>query len=154
MKQSRLLPSQSAPAHCPRGLSNISFGWALLALSCGSPSVLVPKGPHVPSEEAAPIRVKRPPPPAQIEVMPLRRNNECFYRDGSWSPKGRSWTWTKGDWVLVPDGCYYAPAQTRYEILEIGTTLVHRSGSWHPVTSKGQSKCAPVQTCPDANAGQ
>lgn len=136
----------------PAILSSVALVFALF--SCGSKNILLPTGPHIPQKESAPLRVKTPPPPARIEVVPLRRNSRCLYRDGHWSPRGSTWTWSKGEWVLPPEGCYYAPPQTRYEDVELGTTLVHREGTWHPSNPKSEGTCAEALACPDANSGQ
>lgn len=121
---------------------------AVGTLSCGTKSVLVPRGPHQPRLEKPPHVVRTPPPPAKIEVLPLRRNNECLYQDGYHYPEEQSWAWKKGAWVLPPKGCYYAPARTSYEKVRRGTALVYREGVWLP-RRKGGSICDDATPCPD-----
>ena len=61
--------------------------------------------------------------------------------------------WTRGEWVLPPKGCYYAPPRTGYEDLDVGTALVFRAGAWLPYT-KGLITCEQPRPCPDENATQ
>jgi hypothetical protein len=77
----------------------------------------------------------------------LRRNKHCVYMDGEWSPAGGQWTWKRGEWILAPSGCYYAPPQTTYEEFKAGAALVHRPGVWHPKT-KSDVECADPRPCP------
>jgi len=144
-------------SHAPRRGSIFSlFAFALcaslLSSSCGSKTGLVTRGPHLVDKEEAPHKVLHRPPPAEIEVMPLRRNKNCFYLDGYHEPKGSAWSWVHGSWILPPVDCYYAPPQTLYEDLDVGTTLVHRKGVWHPLPSNVAQSCGDPLECPDANA--
>lgn len=135
-------------------LGSFPLFWQLLAIgslvwsqACGTPSITVPQGPHRRDQEEAPVQVSRPPPSAKIEVVPLRRNSDCFYLDGHYKPIGDTWAWEKGKWVIIPNNCYYAPPVTQYETIEGGTTLVHRPGVWLPESTKGQ-KCGAPLACP------
>lgn len=120
-----------------------------LAVACGSGTGIVRTGPHRASEELPPLRVSSAPPAPKVETLPLRRNNKCFFRDGAWVPEGRAWKWEKGEWILPPTACYYAPPQTRYEDLDVGPALVHRKGVWHPTVGRG-AKCSEPKPCPPA----
>lgn len=115
--------------------------------ACGAPSITVPTGPHRPQLEEAPLPVLKPPPSAKIEVVPLRRNEGCFYLDGYYKPLGDTWTWEKGKWVMIPDDCYFAPPITHYEMIEGGTTLVYREGVWLRKSAKAR-KCGQPSVCP------
>src|SRR5690606_17808162 len=126
----------------------------LSAVACSRTTALLPRGPHLPNKEPPPLRVREAPPPAQIEVVPLRRNKRCYYQDGYWSPDGGAWVWTKGQWILPPPACYYAAPATQYEDLKVGTTLVHRPGAWHSLFPRQAQTCADPQPCPAANAGE
>ncbi len=119
----------------------------LLVLGCEKGGGGVRTGRHLPEKEKKPIRVSQPPPPVKVEAVPLRRNEECFFRDGAWENDGSGWVWTKGEWILPPEGCYYAPPHTGYEEFDVGTTLVHRPGVWHP-RGKATRKCAAEKPCP------
>jgi hypothetical protein len=123
---------------------------AAISLACASDTGIVPLGPHRPELEPKPIRVRSPSPPVEIAVLPLRRNEECFYLDGHYAPQGSSWRWVTGEWILPPADCYYAPPTTQYEKLEVGTTLVFRKGAWHPQNEEN-NKCGPALACPAAN---
>ena len=118
-----------------------------LSASCGTPSFTVPQGPHRAEVEASPEPVQVAPPNARIEVVPLRRNPRCFYRDGYYRPLGGSWQWQEGAWVLPKSGCYYAPPTTHYEKVEGGTTLVHRPGVWLTTGQKPEI-CPEPRPCP------
>lgn len=138
-------------------MSILSKNQAALALtlslngSCASHTALVPQGDHIATKEPTPLEVHEAPPPAKVEVLPLRRNQLCYYLDGKWEPNEGKWSWAKGAWVLPPHGCYYAAPQTTYERLGDGTILVHRPGVWHP-RSSAISSCERVQPCPEANS--
>lgn len=121
-----------------------------LVPACAGKTAVVRTGPHRPSEEPPPVRVGRPPPPAEVETLPLRRNPDCYYQDGYYEPDGSTWKWVKGSWILPPRGCYFAPPSTAYEDLDIGTTLVFRPGVWH--SYQGLFKCAAPAECPPQNA--
>lgn len=123
----------------------------MLSLGCGSNTGVVPLGPHRPEAEAPPTRVRDVPPPVEIQVMPLRRNKACYFLDGHHEPEGDTWLWKKGEWILPPSDCYFAPPTTRYERVSGGTTLVFRPGVWLPNEEDGPA-CAPARACPAANA--
>jgi len=126
------------------------FTLALVLLGCGSSAIVVPRGPHRPQAEPAPVQVAQAPPSAKLEVVPLRRNPSCHYLDGHYHPVGNNWAWEKGEWVLVQSGCYYAPPTTSYERIEGGTTLVFRAGAWHRRDEK-KGRCTP-RACPTPTA--
>lgn len=122
----------------------------VLTGACSSNSGVVPLGPHRPDTEPAPKRVRNIPPPVEIQVMPLRRNDACYFLDGHHEPDGDDWIWKKGEWILPPSDCYYAPPTTRYERISGGTTLVFRAGVWLPKDENGPP-CASAEPCPAAN---
>lgn len=122
------------------------IGCSLLLTACGAASITVPTGPHRPQREPAPQIVTKAPPSARVEVVPLRRNPACHYLDGHYQPAGNTWVWEKGKWVLVRNGCYYAPPTTHYEHIEGGTTLVFRPGAWHR-RDDAPPRCEP-RACP------
>lgn len=128
--------------------SQALFALAVLIWGCQKANVLVPRGPHRIDQEPGPVRVRSPPPPANIEVLPLRRNPSCFYLDGHHEPRGGGWVWQQGAWILPPAHCAYAPPRTSYEQIAGGTTLVYRAGAWHPKKLGGQPCDAP-KSCPD-----
>lgn len=139
-----------------RTFSNIRWTSAAIALvalvafpltACGTRTGVLRMGPHQPEREPAPLRVRAMPPPVKVEAIPLRRNKDCFYRDGAWVPEGNSWRWEKGEWILPADACYYAPPRTAYEDFGVGTALVHRPGFWHPRTPT-KKECGEPKKCP------
>ncbi len=129
----------------------VAAGVLMTAPACSSRTPVVRSGPHRPADEPPPIRVRRPPPPAEVETLPLRRNPACYYQDGHHEPAGDGWKWVKGRWLLPPRGCYFAPPTTAYEDLEVGTALVFRPGVWHPF-QRWVLTCAAPRDCPDKNA--
>lgn len=128
------------------GRSSVAFALGL-GIACSANTGVIKTGPHLPDGEPPPIEVGEPPPPTKIEAVPLRRNKNCDFRDGTWKPSGGGWEWEKGEWILAPKGCYYAPPTTRYEALKSGPALVHRKGAWHPLGS-GKGQCASPRPCP------
>jgi hypothetical protein len=118
----------------------------LCALACAGGTPLVKTGPH-PASAPAPVVVRSPPPPTKVEVLPLRRNPECYWQGGHWAPRSGGWKWVKGAWVLPPAGCILAPAVTRFESLEGTTVLVHRAELWY--RQDGTLACAEPKDCSD-----
>ncbi len=127
------------------------LGLSALLIACGTPDISVPTGPHHPEHERPAVPVPTPPPPAKIEVVPLRRNEDCLFLDGHYEPAGGGWRWRRGKWVLPEDGCYYAPPTTTYEQVEGGTTLAYRAGVWLK-RGDGNKKCRPAPKCPAPTA--
>lgn len=118
----------------------------LSTFACGGGTPLVKTGPH-PTRGPAPLVVRSPPPATKVEVLPLRRNPDCFWRGGHWAPRSGGWKWVKGAWVLPPAGCTFAPAVTHFESLEGTTVLVHRAELWY--RDDGALTCAEPKDCSD-----
>lgn len=144
------VPNCSCKRALALAMAHTCCALALGLLGCGSSGIVVPRGPHRPENEPAPVRVAEAPPSAKLEVVPLRRNPRCHYLDGHYHPVGNNWVWEKGQWVLVRNGCYYAPPTTSYERVEGGTTLVFRAGAWHRRDEK-EGRCTP-RACPTPTA--
>lgn len=102
---------------------------ALLAPSCGGTTPTVRLGAR-PKNASAGVAVSFPPPPAKIEVIPLRRRDDCLWRDGYWEQRSGAWVWVKGAWLEESQDCSYAPPVTRFESTPAGKTLVYRKGEW------------------------
>jgi len=136
----------SAGSKAALGLA-LSLGLALgLGVGCGGRTPLVKTGPH-PSSGPPPLIVKDPPPPTKPEIVPLRRNHDCFWRGGHWTPLGGGWKWIKGAWVLPPKNCTFAPAVTHFEAIDGTTVLVHRPELWYRTGSK--QTCEEPKDCSD-----
>jgi len=116
------------------------------AFACGGGTALVETGPHPSGTQTSQV-VHEAPPPTKVETVPLRRNNACFWRGGYWKPRGGGWSWVKGVWVMPPEGCILAPAQTRFEAVEGSTVLVHRPELWY--RSGGTQPCDGPKDCSD-----
>ncbi len=127
------------------------FAWLLLAVSgsgsaaCGSSTTLVPESPVGAARKSPGSRVPYPPPPAKVEVIPLRRRDECLWRDGFWVFKGASWRWTPGAWVIPPLDCTYARSETRWEKNGGTTKLLFFPPEWQPEEPGG--KCEEPKSC-------
>jgi hypothetical protein len=128
-------------------ICTLTFALVVCFAGCRPRTGILRTGPHIPEREGAPLRVRAMPPPVKVEAVPLRRNKDCFYRDGAWVPEGNSWRWEKGEWILPPTACYYAPPRTAYEDFGVGTALVHRPGFWHPRTPMKKA-CGEPKKCP------
>lgn len=105
----------------------------------------MPLGPH-PSDAEGHVRVAYPPPPARIEVIPLRRRDACLWLDGYWDARGNEWQWVKGTWVQAAPRCYYARPSTRFESTPAGTALVYQPGAWYLKKGNDQ-RCEPPPLC-------
>ena len=91
------------------------------------------------------MRVPYPPPPAQVEVIPLRRREECLWRDGYWGWKGAGWRWTDGAWVIPPEACSYARPETRWVKENSSAKLLYFAPEWLP--DEAETKCAEPRSC-------
>lgn len=76
------------------------------ALACGP---LVPHPPYVGQPTEALELVDRTPPPARVEVLPLRPAPEAVWVDGQWIWHRGRWAWLLGRWVRPPPGAAYSP---------------------------------------------
>jgi hypothetical protein len=123
----------------------VAISVAAFASGCAAELATVERGPQ-PESVAAGQVVESPPPRVRVEVIPLRRNPSCRFRDGYYRPRGTKWIWVPGAWVAPPDGCYYAPPETRYERRSSGTELVYLPGAFFDKTSG--KKCPPPPACP------
>jgi hypothetical protein len=133
--------------HFPRQRPVASLIATILLMSCGASVDLVPRGPR--GQGGPPIvQVSTFPPPATIEVIPLRRHPDCFWQDGRWEPGdprgqgGSTWVWKPGSWVRPPADCYYAPPETAVENSGSGTHLLYVPGAYY-VPDSGQPCPAP-----------
>lgn len=132
-----------------RAWTSCLLGSALFAVfGCGSSTPLVPTGPHPPEATVISQRVEFPPPPAQAEVLPLRRRNDCLWRDGHWEWDGRGWRWVRGAWVLPPPGCYYARPETEWVRSGGGSVLIYRRPRWYPDPEENTlGRCEEARSC-------
>lgn len=121
------------------------LGAGALSPGCGSSVALVPESPPESARVRKPTRVPYPPPPAEIEVLPLRRRDECLWRDGFWTWKGASFRWTNGAWVVPPEGCTYAKPEARWEKNGGVTRLVYYPPEWQP--EEPGTKCVEPRAC-------
>jgi hypothetical protein len=76
------------------------------AVACGP---LVPHPPYVGQPTEALEAVERAPPPARVEVLPLRPTPEAVWVDGQWIWHRARWAWLLGRWVQPPPGAVYSP---------------------------------------------
>ena len=121
---------------------------ALATLSCGSEFRRAKTGGH-PQDNAAPIIVDFPPPPARVEVVPADPGPPCVWVDGQWNYVARRWRWRDGDWVQPAEGCYYAPPRMVWVPQMKTDTLYYLEGRWYRdsgVTCDLPRSCTP----PDA----
>lgn len=118
---------------------------SLLALgACGGKTPLVEEGPPGQPRDGG-TRVHRMPPPAKVEVIPLRRSPTCVWLDGYWDYRGGDWRWVKGAWIEPPEDCHYTPPSTRFEQSSGGSIPIYRRGEFYPDEPGG--KCEAVKRC-------
>lgn len=91
---------------------------SLAFLSLASAACLPPlSGPPLgPQEQADPVVVPFPPPPARVDVVPDPPSElkTPVWVDGQWLWRGRRWVWEGGEWVdLVPGQVYAKPIVVR-----------------------------------------
>lgn len=126
---------------CLRGLT---LGAVVSMLgACGGGTPLVESGP--PGERDGGTRVHRMPPPAKVEVIPLRRSPTCEWLDGYWDYRGGDWRWVKGAWIEPPKDCHYSPPSTRFEQSSGGSVPIYRPGAFYPDEPGG--KCEAIERC-------
>lgn len=127
-----------------------ALGWLLAACAwggsgCGSSTAIVPETPVGTARTSQGARVPYPPPPAKVEVVPLRRRDECLWRDGFWMFKGAGWRWTPGAWVIPPLDCTYTRSETRWVKEGGNAKLFYFPPEWQPEEPGG--KCEEPKSC-------
>jgi hypothetical protein len=114
-------------------------------VSCGPTTDVVLETPEGTPRTAKGVRVPFPPPPAEIEVIPLRRRDECFWRDGFWQWSQTGWSWRPGAWELPPVGCTYTRPTTRW-VKDAGTLkLLYFGAEWQP--EEPGIRCSEPRSC-------
>lgn len=92
------------------------LGWVLryagILVAIATTACLPPlSGPPLgPQEQADPLVVPYPPPPARVDVVqdpPAEQKNPVWV-DGQWLWRGRRWVWEAGEWVDLAPGQLYA----------------------------------------------
>lgn len=80
---------------------------AIAAAACLPPLPVPPLGPQ---EQADPVLVPYPPPPARVDVVsdPPAELKTPVWVDGQWLWRGRRWVWEGGEWVDLKPGQVYA----------------------------------------------
>lgn len=94
---------------------------------------------------AEPIVADYPPPPAQVEMVGVRRAAPCQWIDGSWEWIGRRWQWKPGAWVIPPADCVRAAPIMIWLPSQGRGALYYRPASFCP-NEATQAK-APARGC-------
>jgi hypothetical protein len=80
--------------------------FSALALGC-SPSLPHPTfAPQAPSSLQP---VDQAPPPARVELVPVRPSELAVWVDGEWIWRRGRWAWLTGRWVAPPTGAVFSP---------------------------------------------
>jgi hypothetical protein len=83
----------------------------------------------MPHPASAFVEVPYPPPPARPEQLPDPPDVAgAVWIDGEWAWRGRSWGWTYGRWVRVPENAAFAPSRCRFDS---DAVLVCARGTWY-----------------------
>jgi hypothetical protein len=77
-----------------------------LGLCC---SASLPRPPYTAQPTSALVQVEQPPPPARVELLPVRPDKVAVWVDGQWIWRRSLWSWMPGGWVTPPVGARYAP---------------------------------------------
>lgn len=97
----------------PLGASVLLVLVAIAGAACLPPLAGPPLGPQ---EQADPVLVPYPPPPARVDVVPdpPPELKTPVWVDGQWFWRGRRWVWESGEWVdLLPGQVYAKPIVVR-----------------------------------------
>jgi hypothetical protein len=95
------------------------------ALACGSKRL--PEPAYVGHPTSALVQVPYPPPPARVEFIPDKPNDEAVWIDGEWVWQGRRYGWKPGRWVVPPREAAFAPWTAVRDMLG---TLYVAEGAW------------------------
>jgi len=77
-----------------------------LATGCGSS---LPRPTFAPQSTGFLVEVDEVPPPARVEVVPTRPNEQAVWVDGEWLWRRGRWAWLTGRWVAPPAGARFCP---------------------------------------------
>jgi hypothetical protein len=94
-------------------------------LACGSTTVTTPS--YVAQPQSALAEVPYPPPPARVEFVPDKPDDDAVWIDGEWIWRGRRYAWKPGRWVKPVQGGAYAPWTT---VRDAMGTLFLAKGAW------------------------
>ena len=133
--------------------AKVALSLALALGACGGPRLITaPSGPGLSS--AVPVTVDFPPPPAQIEEIPLSHHggNPCVWRDGYWDWTGRRWEWQAGRAVLPPPGCLFSEPKLVWS----ADSLSFFRPAWYPDPAEPRSSrpCLEVACVPTTNVSR
>jgi hypothetical protein len=88
----------------------------------------VPTAPRGSHDGDTPVSVPYPPPPALVEMIPPRPDEEAVWVDGTFTWNGARYDWTPGGWERLVEGAYYAPPNT---VRRRNGELLYYRGVWH-----------------------
>ena len=76
-----------------------------VAMACTTP---LPHPPYTAQLTSALVQVDTPPPPARVEVLPLRPTRKAVWLDGEWTWRRGRWAWVPGRWVDPPGSASFS----------------------------------------------
>lgn len=133
MKATLARLTHSSAARPRRSRSSLALALSVASTciaSCGGGTPLLREAPMPKSASAT--TVTSLPPPARVEVLPIRRNSECRWQDGYYRPRATfsmagatEWIWTPGAWVVPTEGCRYARPRTEAERSKDGGRIAY-----------------------------
>jgi hypothetical protein len=86
--------------------------WRGLVLLCAASAACAASLPHPPysaQPTEALVSVPHAPPPARVEAVPARPQDDAVWIDGEWTLRRARWVWLPGRWVLAPPAATYSP---------------------------------------------
>lgn len=113
--------------------ASITFGFVLVAVSCGGGLRTVPLGPHS-SRATTYVVVQSEPPPAKVENIPEIFDKECLWLDGRWEWAGNTWEWRPGEWIRLAgklEECHYAIPEALWVPASGKALLFYLPGRWY-----------------------
>lgn len=123
------------------------FAAALGALfACSNAVPQVAKGPHPQSGGVWPLPVDSRAPLPQVQVVPPRPNDSCYWLDGEWTWQRNTWTWREGSWVRFDSQCYYAQSTLTWQGGPGSEGVLYFTpAQWYHRST--QERCAPAVVC-------